>query len=80
MASLSNSDYETLPHVLFSMVDKFVTRVLFRAKHKWFFLQPNTNSSFQNQPQTAPLASTKPEKLSKTELNYRIQGNLFGCH
>ena len=72
--------YETLPHVLFSIVYKFVTRVLFRTKHKRFFSEPNTNSSFQNQTQTAPQASTKPEKLFKTELNYRIQGNLFACH
>jgi len=62
MATSSNSD------VLFSIVDKFVTRVPLRT-NKRFFSEPNTNISFQSQTQTAPLVSTKPEKLIKTELN-----------
>ena len=72
MASSSNSDMRPF-HMFFLIVDKFVIRVLFRTKHKRFFSEPNTNSSFQNQTQTAPLASTKPEKFFKSELNYRIQ-------
>ena len=48
MASLSNSDMRPFHmHVLFSIVDKFVT--YFQSQHKQFFSESNTNSSFQNQ-------------------------------
>ena len=47
----------------FSKLRAFVNEItifLFRTKHEQFFSEP--------QMQTAPLASTKPEKLFKTEL------------